>query len=174
MSNVALPVSVDAIKLADQNIELKGVFDICRLERLASLLLDKSGTASVDLRFFRDEMGLRVIKGTISAQVLLECQRCLEPVEVNLNSEMSLSLVFTDEQAKALSKSYDALMVSANEDLSLLDLVDEELLLCLPDYAYHETDDCQINYKKQDDDFQAAEAKKKNAFSVLSDLKLKT
>jgi uncharacterized protein len=129
---------------------------------------------SVELRFFRDEMGLRVINGTVSALVLLECQRCLEPVEVKLNSEVNLSLVFTDEQAKALSKSYDALMVSPSEDLSLLELVDEELLLCLPDYAYHEADDCLISYKKQDDDFQAAESKKKNAFSVLSDLKLKT
>lgn len=173
MSNVALPVSVDAIKFADQDVEIKGVLAVGEFKRLVELLLDSSGEASIDLRFFRDEMSKRVIQGTVSVTVKLECQRCLDEVDVEIRSDINLALVFSDEEAKALPKEYDPLIVVPDEEISLVDLVEEELLLNLPDFAYHENDDCGISYKKQSDDLVADEVKKENPFSVLNGLKFK-
>jgi len=83
--------------------------------------------------------------------------------------------VFNDEQAQNLPRTYEPLLVE-DEKLVVLDVVEEELILSLPMFAYH--DACEVDGYKQTEEAEVAaeelaEEKKPNPFEVLSALKLK-
>ena len=82
-----------------------------------------------------------------------------------------MGIVVSDEQAKNLPGYYEPLLVES-ESIALLEVLEEELILSLPMFAYHS--DCKLEHSNDDgsDDAQQ-DGKKPNPFSVLSELKLK-
>ncbi|KEA61900.1 hypothetical protein ADIMK_4047 [Marinobacterium lacunae] len=121
--------------------------------------------------FALDEQRLRTVSGSASGSVMLTCQRCLEPVSVDVEAEVNLAMVLNEEQAKNLPRYYDPLIVEA-EDVELLSLIEDELILSLPLVAYHE--DCSIQTSFGDvDEAARTQEKKPNPFSVLAELKNK-
>ena len=82
-----------------------------------------------------------MIHVAVEADVAVTCQRCLESTSIHLNSENSLAAVWTDEQAAHLPRYLDPLIV-ADEASSLWELVEDELILAMPPFSYHDTEDC--------------------------------
>ena len=144
------------------------------MPRLVELLASDSGSIAVDLEFDRDEQGIRVLKGSLSTNVERICERCLEPVSQEINTDFTLGIVLTDEDAKQLPGRYEPLLVDP-ESLALPEVIEEELMLSLPMFAYHEA--CHGDYQQTDqdeaDESDERDEGKENPFSVLSDLKLK-
>jgi len=175
MSDHSLPKTVDPLKYADQNRVLEGQVEVLQLPRLVEVLAGDRGTVQVRLEFDRDEQRIRVLKGQLDTQVDMTCERCLDVVSKTIHTEFELGIVLTDEDAKQLPGRYEPLLVDP-ETLELRDVIEEELILSLPMFAYHES--CAGDYKQEDsgnadesDSEQVIE--RKNPFSVLSDLKLK-
>lgn len=170
MSYGPLPKRVDPRKLAEREVQLQGSVELKSMPELLSLLVDDEGEASVELGFALDEQKLRTVTGQAKARVRQQCQRCLAPVEVELEAEFSLAVVLNEEQAKNLPRYYDPLLVE--EDVVLASLVEEELILTLPAVAYHE--DCSVQLSYGEDEVQQSEQDEKpNPFSVLASLKQK-
>jgi DUF177 domain-containing protein len=171
MSDHSLPKTVDPLKYADQNKVLEGIISVALMPRLLEIVASPTGEVEVALEFDRDEQRLRVLKGTLSATLSLSCERCLEPVTKIVESQFQLGIVVSDEQAKNLPGYYEPLLVES-ESIALLDVIEEELILSLPMFAYHS--DCKLEHSNDDgsDDAQQ-DGKKPNPFSVLSELKLK-
>jgi len=170
MSEHSLPKTVDPLKYADQNKVLNGVVAIKLMPRLLDMLADDRGEVKVTLEFDRDEQNLRVLRGQLESVVRMECQRCLAPVETLIESEFALGIVLSDEQAKNLPKHYEPLLVEP-EELVLMDVIEEEMILSLPMFAYH--GDCDAAPNTSASAEEAPLEEKENPFSVLSDLKLK-
>lgn len=171
MSEHTLPKTIDPLKYADQNKILEGSLSIKLMPRLAELLVDTNGRVDATLEFDRDSQNYRVLNGKIKATVTLLCQRCLHPVAKLIESEFALGMVFTDEQAQNLPGAYEPLLVDL-ENLEISDVIEEELILSLPMFAYH--DECRNEHapEAESDDFDKGE-EKENPFDVLSALKLK-
>ena len=72
-----LPETIDPTHLADTRGELKGQIPISSLDRLTKMLIDDSGSITVDLYFSR-EGKVPIIEGRIKARLQLECQKCSE------------------------------------------------------------------------------------------------
>lgn len=141
------------------------------MPRLNSLLANGDGKIHVSLSFAVDEQRLRTVSGSASGTVTQTCQRCLEPVPVDVEAEVNLAVALNEEQAKNLPRYYDPLIVEA-EDIELLSLIEDELILSLPLVAYHE--DCEIQTSFGDADEAArTQETKPNPFSVLAQLKEK-
>ncbi len=169
MSKHSLPREVSPLKYADQGRTLSGVIALSQLPRVMGVIEDgHDGDVEIELEFSCDEQRQRLLKGKLGASVSLLCQRCLEPVRLPVRSEFTLGMVLNDEQARNLPKSYEPLMVEP-EHLDLYDVVEEELLLSLPMFAYHEQ--CQTQMGKTVDAEEVELTKKPNPFSVLSVLK---
>lgn len=166
MSDHVLQKSIDPLKYADQNKVLEGKLSVQSLPRLAEIVLEPTGDVEVKLEFDRDEQHLRIIKGHLKATLKLTCERCLEAVVKDVESEVSLGIVLTDEQAKNLPGYYEPLLVSP-DSMSVYDVVEEELILSLPMFAYH--DDCELKQVEEPENFD--DGKKDNPFNVLSQLK---
>lgn len=171
MNQGLLPVRVDPLKSVEQQAEISGSLAISKLERLQDFLQDASGEVQVDLQFGQDEQGVSLLRGRCQAPVLMTCQRCMKPVTVNLHTEFELGIVFSDEQAKHLPKCYEPVLAD-RESLDLLNVIEDEVILSLPMYAYHE--DCGEHtrvLKAQEAEPEETEAPKNNPFSVLEQLK---
>ncbi|RTE64314.1 hypothetical protein EH243_18015 [Amphritea opalescens] len=168
MSNAPLPKKIDPRKLADRGVRIQGDVEFTLLPNLVTMLADKQGQASVDLQFDTDELRIRTIKGTADAKVFMTCQRCLEPVEIEVEAKFNLAVAPTEEHAKNLPRYYDPLIV-AGDDLELFPMVEEELILSLPIVPYH--DDCSVQTSFGDEVTTDNETDKPNPFSVLASLK---
>ncbi|WP_417223141.1 YceD family protein [Amphritea sp.] len=168
MSNAPLPKKIDPRKLADRGVRIQGDAELALLPNLATMLADKQGKVSVDLQFDTDELRIRTIKGTADAKVSMTCQRCLEPVEIEVEAKFNLAVAPTEEHAKNLPRYYDPLIV-AGDDLELFPMVEEELILSLPIVPYH--DDCSVQTSFGDEVTTDNETDKPNPFSVLASLK---
>jgi uncharacterized protein len=172
MLNVKLPKFVDPRKLADREIEISGTIAVKDMTELSSMLMKTDIEALADLKFSRDELRIRTIFGSVKATVPVQCQRCLEPVDVELVAQLNLAISYSEEKAQTLPKYYDPLIVEG-DDLELLPLIEQELILSLPIVSYHS--DCSIQTSFGDGDTaQIVEPEKPNPFSVLASLKGKT
>ena len=171
MSDHSIPKTLDPFKCADQNKVLEGHIAISLMSRLAEMLVDSTGIVEVNLEFDRDAQNLRILKGKLSANVNLLCQRCLHPVTKLIQSEFQLGIVMTDEQAQNLPRSYEPLLVE-REKVVIQDVIEEELILSLPMFAYH--DGCQADgYTQEEEEVEEEIEEKVNPFDVLAQLKLK-
>jgi uncharacterized protein len=173
MSDHSLPKTLNPFRYADQSKDLQGHIAVHLMSRLAEMLVDSEGVVNIELEFGRDEQRLRILKGRLTAELNLLCQRCLHPVKKTINSEFQLGIVMSDEQAQNLPRVYEPLLVE-DEELVLLDVIEEELILSLPMFAYH--DDCEPEEYDQGDVEESVETEdeeKENPFAVLSELNLK-
>ncbi len=165
-----LPEHLDFIQKADLGCEIRGKWPVKRLNRLMDLLLNDSGELDAKLKF--DRAGkLRSISGSVSAKVEVTCQRCMQPMSLELEADIKLGLITDEEQADRLPEGYDPCLVN-DEDSSLADLLEEELLLVMPLVAMHEEgcSDYLQEQKKRRQIEEESKSEKENPFSVLKDL----
>ncbi|MDM3872143.1 YceD family protein [Porticoccus sp. W117] len=125
----------------------------------------------VTLDFATDEQNQRVVSGQVSANVTVNCQRCMQPMEQHLQAEVALGLVWSEEDAPHLNRDLEPWVV-ADESASLSDMVEDELLLALPYVNYHPVGECSGASHFSTGEVEAEE--KPNPFQVLEQLKKKS
>ncbi len=145
MSDRSLQQQIEFIKYADQQKRLTGRICCSDLPRLSEMLAESSTGAvpfvDVDLQFDRDDQNLRIVRGRVVCDVELICQRCLKNVVTNLDVSFVLAGVFSDEQAANLPRDYEPVLLD-NGLVCVSDMIEEELILALPMFAYHSNADC--------------------------------
>lgn len=73
------------------------------------------------------------------ATVVLECQRCLQPLPVALDARRRLRFVDTEEEAARLDEDSEDDVLALPRRLDLRELVEDELILALPIVPRHDT-----------------------------------
>ncbi|WP_455211181.1 YceD family protein [Kaarinaea lacus] len=131
-----LPEFINPLHFVDRRRGLKGTIAIDKMKRLASLLIESTGNAELEIQFDRDSAGLAIATGSVSAKLLLPCQRCLQPMEIEVDSQFTLGVVTSLSEARNLPENYEPLIVEL-DNLPLADLVEDEILLALPAIAMH-------------------------------------
>ncbi|MEH6582155.1 MAG: YceD family protein [Halioglobus sp.] len=172
MLTETLPSSLDVRKAATRGVSVSGTLKPLELQRFRELLAEDVGTLLATLTFSRDEENRYLIEVSVSADVSVTCQRCLEPMPLRLQTDNQLAVVWDDEYARQLPRSLDALIV-ADEPCNLWAVVEEELILGMPAFSYHEAEDCNkilagISAPPPED---GEDGGKPNPFNVLAQLK---
>ena len=168
-----LPSELDARKAAARGARVSGSLRTADLPRFRALLAGDDGMVRAELTFSRDEEDRSLVRVVIRADVEVTCQRCLQPMEAHVESDSTLAIVWTDDQARQLPRSLEALVVAA-EDADLWGLVEEELMLALPAFSYHESEECKeilADYSGPETAEAVPVEKKPNPFDVLAQLK---
>jgi uncharacterized protein len=136
-----LSATIDPIMLADQGQRLSGRVPVQSMARLRAQLLEDAGEVDVDLAFERAEgSNLRRMRGRIVAQLAVRCQRCLEPMTIEVVAEPDTILLAAGEADPGLPPEADTLTVSTS--VAVAELIEDELLLALPMVPMHELDEC--------------------------------
>lgn len=131
-----LPEYIDPLHLADKRGSLKGQIPIKSLDRLAEMLVNDTGTISVDL-FFGREGRLAKVEGHIETVLELECQNCLKAVKWPIDCTIKLGVVTSIDQANRLPEDYEPLLVEEGK-IPLKNIIEDEILLILPAFPKHQ------------------------------------
>lgn len=166
-----LPERVDFRRLAARETSLEGALPVARLSRLVERLLDDSGQVQLEARFDRDESGRYRLQGQLRAALRVRCERCLEPMTRQVDQAFCLAAVWSEDDASHLPEAYDPWVVG-EEPVSLLEMIEEELLLSLPLVNYHD-EPCMQGWVKTADEVAGPTGKRENPFEVLESLRRK-
>lgn len=138
--------------------------------RLSEVLADNQGEVQIAFSFFK-EGRLATIHGTIKATLALTCQTCLNEVLWPIDATINLGVVSSLEQADRLGSEYEPLLLES-EKISLLELVEDEILLALPDFPKHDYQCMESTQSQQDEPTDNTEqGMSDNPFSILAKLK---
>lgn len=133
-----LPVEVNPFRLVEQKRNLSGVMPWRQLPRLQEIAIAGTGDFDVELVFTcSDVLRLPMIAGFIRGTVMLECQRCLQPVAIPLDCRLATALVDHDSDGRPEQEGLESCLVE-EERLFLQDFIEDEILLALPMVAKHE------------------------------------
>ncbi|MFC0269392.1 YceD family protein [Kushneria aurantia] len=167
-----LPRTVEPWRLAAAGERLEGCVLLSGLPRIVEAIGQQDAACRVVLNFDIDQQRQHYIEGRLDVDVQLPCQRCLQPMPVSLESEFLLGMVTGDERAAALPGRYEPVMVD-DEQLDLLPMIEDELLLTLPQVVYHDEEDCAVSRAalSSGEEGEPAPARADNPFSVLRSLK---
>ncbi|MCK4840347.1 MAG: DUF177 domain-containing protein [Methylococcales bacterium] len=166
-----LPVVIEPLGFAERGKRLVGALKVSEFIRLSGELLDNSGVVEIDFSFDK-EGRLAIVSGEIKANLNLQCQSCLGQFVLSINRQFKLGLVSSMEQADRLASDCEPLILN-NKKISLNELVEDELLLALPDFPRHEYECSEMSKGKElevnNDEQQQMNSN--NPFSVLAELK---
>jgi uncharacterized protein len=91
-----------------------------------------------------DQRGSLSLQLTVSGDVQLTCQRCLGSMPYRVDVERTLYLARNEAEMERLDALPDSDAIQAGEILSLVDLVEDEVLLSLPLATMHAEGECPV------------------------------
>ncbi len=166
-----VPEFADPWHWADLGKRIHGRVPLAEMPRLAAALVRCDGEAEFELGFHRDPHRRARIDGWIRALLTLECQRCLGPMAFAVERAVSLAVVEGLAEMEALPEDQEPLLMESAR-VALKELIEDELLIELPQVARHAEGACVTQLEKP---APAAEAEapsvRKNPFAQLAALK---
>jgi uncharacterized protein len=129
------PAAIDGLAFARNAAVLKGRLGMESLPRLT-----QSGCSGSVLDFVLageiNERGKPGLKLAVNGSVRLECQRCLGNLDFPVHVEAQLE--FASSEAEIMAADDDIERVVAGREMSVVALVEDEVLLALPMVPKHE------------------------------------
>ena len=159
----------------DKEVARNGYFEgeiaLSKLTRLDGLLYrDSAGREdrkiTIRFEFLRNEYGVSILVGQLQASLELECQRCLEAIEMPVELEFELMVDAGEDLLR--DSSLDSID-SEDGYIDIYSVVEDELMLALPLVAMHEDTACNEHWPAAETDPEAG--KTDNPFAVLQQLK---
>jgi uncharacterized protein len=147
----------------------QGRIEVSDLARLSEFLLSDQAIIEVEFSIRQSDYGTPIVQGRLETNLTVECQRCLEAMEMPLQIDFKL-LVDADDDMIAVS-SLDT-VYSEEGTISIFEVVEDEIILGLPLVIMHEDVACNEFWQTQEQD--PEQATKENPFSVLAKLKTTT
>lgn len=126
-----LPDTVDAWRMVAAGRSFQGSLPLSRMSRLAPSLADTDGVVTFDLQFTRDALGVAQLLVHVETALPLICQRSLERFALPVNLDNRLGLIEHERDEAGLPPDCEPLLLEDGQ-LSLLAVVEDELLLALP------------------------------------------
>ena len=111
---------------------------LAELPRVSHELTSKDGEAKGHVRFSRQQ-GQAVADLDVSAQPEVVCQRCMQPMRWPVKVKSRVALVSDYDSADRVPQEMEVFLVEA-DSVSVRDLVDEEVMLALPNVPRHAED----------------------------------
>jgi uncharacterized protein len=181
MSANTFPAQIEPFKWAEQGFSWSGQLPLSRFVRIA-----REAVGSIDDQLINIDCKLSMdayhrivwLDARVDARVPMECQRCLDSVEIDLSSDFHLALVDDESLIERLDEDADFIVLGESESstkgdydtpasLDLLALLEDELLLLLPLSPKHDV--CEHQHQPAVEEL--AEEKRDNPFDVLASLK---
>jgi uncharacterized protein len=172
-----LPRLVDIRRLAALGGAILAREPLASFGRLREMIEGEEGSVDIELQFRLDEQKRRRIDGQVRASVQVCCQRCLQPMLVEIDSRFSVAAVWSDDDAEQLPRDIDPYIVG-EEPQDLRELIEDELIISLPFISFHDSGPCaeaalrrSEEQAVRDREIAAETPQRENPFSVLEQLK---
>lgn len=165
----ALPsnsVTINNLDFARKALEIHDTIAVSQFLRLADFLSTDKGALEFRLAGYQDGSNKPSLKLEISGKLHLLCQRCLGPMEYDLDAHATFVIVRDEASIPETEDEADEIdYLVAETHMSVADLIEDEILLSLPLAPKHEIEACDAASKLN-------ELKKPGPFAELQKLKL--
>jgi len=133
-----LPKEIDPFRLAQNGLKLEGLLPLAGLSRLAKYLHNTEGEADIKMDFETDEVGTPYMRGEFKATVSVVCERCMQPMTLNLDAKCLLAMIIGERKIEGLAEQYDPWMLENNDPILLKSVIEDEFILSLPLVPRHD------------------------------------
>ncbi len=173
--STSMPEHISLDKWADTGFEWSGEVDPNSFERLATTLSAEHDQSNTQLNadLYRRNNVLH-LAFTLTGDVWLTCQRCLQPIAIDLSDDYDIALLENDSQVRLINDEQDYLLLdeivteqSPERLLPFKKLVEDEILLKTPMAPKH--DDCEMSVEQFGEI--PEEEENENPFAALASLK---
>lgn len=130
-----IPQRVGVANAVSRLQEFNGSLPVSKLSRLRDALATEHGQLAVKLQFARAGRAAGKVQGQLSAQVELQCQRCLQPCNWATELAFEWVLVGSDAEAERLLQDCEPVLIE-DDMLQLHEALQDEVMLALPLVAY--------------------------------------
>ena len=131
---------IDGFEFASAGATQQGVWPLSDFPRLRDMLATDAGQVSYEISGVRDERGRPSLQLKVGGTLTLRCQRCLEPMPFEVQTDETLVLAATLAEIHAEPASaHGPDRVVAGREMALRELVEDELILAVPYAPRHES-----------------------------------
>ena len=132
---------IDGFEFASAGASQRGTWPLKEMPRLRDMLANDAGEVAYEITGVRDERGRPGLRLQVRGTLSLRCQRCLEPMEFEVDTDETLVLAATLAEIHAEpADAHGPDRVVAGKEMALGELIEDELILALPFAPRHE--DC--------------------------------
>lgn len=142
----------------------RGTLPLTAFERFAATVAG-GGDVEVAVRFEPDDLARARVTGTCGVRAEVVCARCGAEVDVLIECAVDFRLVASEAQAQALMPALET-VVAAEDRVPVVALVEDDLLLNLPEAGCDDREECE-NWAEQRADAATDEPARTSPFAVL-------
>lgn len=173
--STSMPEHISLDKWADSGYEWAGEVEPTAFKRLATTLNaeHEQSKTQLDANLYRRNNVLH-LAFTLTGEVWLTCQRCLQPIAVDLSDDYNIALLEDDSQVRLVNEEQDYLLLdeviteqSPERLLPFKKLVEDEILLKTPMAPKHV--DCEMSVEQFGEIPEEEESE--NPFAALASLR---
>jgi uncharacterized protein len=148
--NPNAPILIDALSMGRSGEECEYCFRQRHFPRLSGILVSDQPQLDIRLKFDLHG-GKPVIHGTLHGRVDLVCQRCMRPMQIEIDESISLTVGKPEDDIGAAQIEIENEMSETDDwyadptRLNVVELVEEQVILALPLVPKHEDEsDCVV------------------------------
>ena len=135
---------IDSLEFARAQQQSHGSLPVVGFPRLEDLLFDQDGSLEYEIRGTRDARNRPQLALRISGELHLQCQRCLERLQYEVEVENTLLLLPRgSEPDDNLDDPEAPDIIEASSELNVAGLIEDEVLLSLPLAPRHPEGACE-------------------------------
>ena len=131
---------IDALICARAGSTIERHFAARELPRLLEAGAGENSAVTARFHFSQFE-GHAAVDGELQGVVVLTCQRCMKPLDLELHESFKVLLVDDEEALDREPGGYEAILADPAR-LDLVALTEDQVLLALPLVPKHESDSC--------------------------------
>ena len=133
-----LPKKINFFNFDKKEVKLNGDYKVSELSRLSDIASNENDKVEVDLFFHLENGKIPCVEGIIKSKLVLDCQRCLDNLLLDLKVPFDIAFVRNEFQADSLDDKFEIFLIGDNEDLETKDLITDEILLSIPMAPSHD------------------------------------
>ena len=130
---------IDGFEFASAGATQQGIWPLKGMPRLRDMLASDAGEVAYEIAGVRDGRGRPALRLKVRGTLSLRCQRCLEPMRFDVETDETLVLAATQAEIDADPTDANAPdRLLAAEEVRVRDVLEDELILALPYAPRHE------------------------------------
>ena len=164
--------SIQPIKLARREGEVRFSWKVSDFERLKTLLYSNEGNVEVTINALFDDRRRCLLRTNIAAKVLLECQTTFTAISYDIEKQVTFCAVVAESQFAEVEEEFEPVLIE-DEFIDVKQLIEDELILSIPIVANKPQEELgqEMKFGELDEEAIAREKAASNPFAVLKDLK---
>ena len=144
-----LPGKINFFNFAKKEVKINGDYKISDLSRLSEIASNENDNVEVDLSFHLENGIIPCVEGIIKLQLVLDCQRCLNNLDLDLKVTFGIAFVRNEFHVDSLDDKFELYLIGEDEELDTKNLITDEILLSIPMAPSHDFE-CGLKTDKED------------------------